>query len=111
MPLQIQRAIFFLEEFELQTNWYAQRAGEEVAYRWFAAVESTLFMLASQPEAGRQRKFPHKELAGLRSFRVIQPFNVFLIFYHATEDTLFAERLIHGARDLPRRLRQPPGED
>ncbi len=111
MTLQIQRAIFFVEDFELQANWYAQRAGEEVAYRWFAAVESTLFMLASQPEAGRERHFPHRELAGLRSFRVVQPFNVFLLFYRATQDALFVERLVHGARDLPRRLRQPPGAD
>jgi len=111
MPLQIQRAIFFIEDFDLQTNWYAQRGGEEVAYRWFAAVESTLFMLASQPDAGRERSFPHRELRGLCSFRVIQPFNVFLIFYRTTSDTLFAERLIHGARDLPRRLREPPGAD
>lgn len=111
MPLRIQRANFFLSDFDRQTEWYAKRAGEDIAYRWLAAVEATLFMLATRPEAGRERHFLHRELAGLRSFRVIQLFDKFLIFYRATGDELSAERLIHGARDLPRRLLQPPSAD
>jgi toxin ParE1/3/4 len=47
----------------------------------------------------------------LHSFRVEPPFNVHLIFYRVVDDALFAERLMHGARDLPRRLLEPPGLD
>jgi hypothetical protein len=32
-----------------------------------------------------------------------------LVFYRLTETELIAERLMHGARDLPRRLVEPPG--
>jgi len=32
-----------------------------------------------------------------------------LIFYRHDGERLFAERLMHGARDLPRRLVEPPG--
>jgi len=31
-----------------------------------------------------------------------------LIFYRFDRSTLYAERVIHGMRDLPRRLLQPP---
>jgi hypothetical protein len=34
-----------------------------------------------------------------------------LIFYRHDETTLYVERSIHGARDLPRRLTQPPAAD
>jgi len=33
-----------------------------------------------------------------------------LIFYRFNNETLFAEGVIHGARDLPWRLLQPPYE-
>jgi len=35
-------------------------------------------------------------------------FDRYLIFYHATEQTLFIERVLHGARDIGRIL---AGED
>ena len=31
------------------------------------------------------------------------------LFYRHDSAELFAERLMHGARDLPRRLADPPG--
>ncbi len=46
-------------------------------------------------------------LRELRSFRVNPPFGRFLLFYRVTNDTLEAWRLMHGARDLPRRLVEP----
>jgi plasmid stabilization system protein ParE len=35
----------------------------------------------------------------------------YLIFYRFDKDTLMPERVLHGARDLPRRLLQSPFED
>ena len=46
----------------------------------------------------------------MHSFRVLRPFHRFLIFYRYDTSTLFAERLIYGGRDLPRRLRESPYE-
>ena len=84
--------------------------GEEVAERYYAAVISTLRELSLQPGLGRRRQFRHPELKGLRSFRLRRPYGVHLIFYRHTDSELFAERIMHGARNLPRRLLEPPAE-
>ncbi len=85
----------------------------ERAKRWlgvfFDAVDSTLLGSTRQPGLGKATRFRHPELHGLRSFRVHAPFDAHLIFYRTTEHMLSVERLMHGARDLPRRLREPPG--
>jgi len=111
MTLTIQRSIFFVEDFDLQAEWYATHGDHEVAYRWLAAVETLLLMLATQPGVGRVRQFQHRELAGMRSFRVNPPFDKYVVFYRFNESTLYAERIVHGARDLPRRLLQRSGTD
>jgi hypothetical protein len=49
-------------------------------------------------------------LKGLRSIPVARPFQQILIFYRSTETMLQAVRLMDGARDLPRRLAEPPDE-
>jgi plasmid stabilization system protein ParE len=37
---------------------------------------------------------------------VVHPFEMLLIFYRANDEALDAVRLMHGARNLPRRLRE-----
>ena len=111
MSLLLHRSDYFNEDFDLQYRWYLREAGEEVAERYFAAVLANVRELARHPGLGRQRKFRGEALQGLRSFRVDRPFHRHLIFYHATENELFAERVMHGTRDLPRRLREVPGSD
>jgi plasmid stabilization system protein ParE len=37
-------------------------------------------------------------------------FGVHLIFYRADDEVLGIERILHRARDLPRRLLEPPGQ-
>jgi plasmid stabilization system protein ParE len=69
-------------------------------------VEATLESLTQTPGLGRQRFKDWPELADIRSFRVKSPFNRLLIFYRYDSQALYAERLSHGARDLPRRLLQ-----
>jgi len=77
--------------------------------RYLAAVHQTLDLLAVDPLLGRIRRFRHERLRGIRSFRVQPPFNKHVIFYRLDSNQLFAERVIHGARDLKRRLLQSPG--
>ncbi len=108
MKLVLHRSDYFNLDFDLQYRWYLKKAGLEVAERYLNALLLTLDELAMQPDLGRERHFRHRELAGIRTFRLVAPFSVHLIFYRHTETELWAERLMSGVRDLPRRLREPP---
>lgn len=108
MSLGLEKAKDFREDFMLQALWYVRQAGEEIARGFQKAVDATLHLLCTRPELGRLRRFRHPKLRGLRSFRLVRPFHRLLIFYRVSGQTLQAVRLMHGARDLPRRLAQPP---
>src|SRR5438093_5570543 len=111
MSLRLQKADAFLEDFTLQALWYVREAGHDVARRFQKAVDSSLRLLCEQPGLGRLRCFHHPKLRSLRSFPVERPFQRFLIFYRAGGVTLQAVRLMDGARDLHRRLAEPPGSE
>lgn len=108
MSQRFRRNPFFTADVQKEFAWYWDEAGEEVAWRFEAAVERTLLAIAQQPGLGRERRFRNPVLRGLRSFRVEPPFTELLIFYRLEGDTIEAWRLMHGARDLPRRLAKPP---
>lgn len=108
MSLSLQRARFFVRDFELQADWYVQVAGGAVAGRYLQALDATLQLLCLQPGLGRPRRFRHPRLKGIRSFRVRPPFDRHLIFYRFDNTILYAERVVHGGRDLPRRLIESP---
>jgi plasmid stabilization system protein ParE len=108
MSLALHRSDDFNADFDLQYRWYLREAGEEIAERYLAAVISRLRDLAQHPGAGRERKFRHEELKGMRSFVLARPFHRHIIFYRVVNDTLSAERILHGMRDLPQRLREAP---
>jgi plasmid stabilization system protein ParE len=107
MNLTLHRADAFNADFDQQHRWYLEKVGEELAERFLKAVENTLQSLSSQPDLGRRRKFRHPALARIHSFQVKSPFQKILIFYRHNATELSAERLMHGARDLPRRLSEP----
>ena len=111
MSLSLKRADFFVRDFKLQAAWYVEKAGEEIAERYLQALEATLDRLCLQPGSGRLRRFHHPKLKGLHSFRVSPPFDRHLVFYRFDHSALYAERVIHGMRDLPRRLLQVPEQD
>lgn len=67
--------------------------------------------LGAHPEAGVEYHHPHPELTGLRRIPRDAPFGRFLAFYRVTADEVRAARLLHGMRDLPRRLLDPPGAE
>ena len=108
MSLTVQRGSFFTADFERQFAWYLDKAGAELAWQFQAALDSFLRRISNQPDLGRRRHFRHPTLQQLRSYQVERPFNKVLIFYRVEADTLRVLRLMHGARDLPRRLAQPP---
>jgi plasmid stabilization system protein ParE len=99
----------FTADAQKQFAWYWDKAGEDVAWKFAASVEQTILSLTRQPELGSLRRFKHPFLHGLRSFRVEPPFGRMLLFYRADEQEVEFWRLMHGARDLSRRLLEPPG--
>jgi plasmid stabilization system protein ParE len=111
MSLRIQRSEWFIGDLEHYAAWYDREAGWEVAERYLRSVVITLTRLAEMPDIGRLTFFPAAELRGLRCWPVERPFNKHLIFYRHNEETLYAERIVHGARDLPKSLTNPPAAE
>jgi len=111
MNLFVEKSPLFHADVTKQFGWYFDEAGEELAWRFFRTVDLMLLKLSRQPDLGRVRHFRNSLLHGLRSFRVQPPFHRLLIFYRHGVAALIAERLMHGARDLPRRLVEPPGSN
>ena len=111
MSLAVQKASAFTADFENLFVWYVAEAGVEVAWRLQMSLDFSLGKLSIRPDLGRPRHFQHPKLSGLRSFPVERPFGNILIFYRANEDVLVAVRLMHGARNLPRRLRESPSSN
>ena len=104
----IQKGGDFIVDFENVFAWYVDKAGVEVARRFQMALDKSLAKLSLRPDLGRPRHFQHPKLRGLRSFPVEPSFESLLIFYRANDEALDAVRLMHGARNLPRRLRESP---
>ena len=108
-PLRL--SSWFEQDVARQTLWYLTRAGAAVALAFGEKVDSTLARIAEFPESGVEKKYPQPELAGLRFLPLDEPFGRFLVFYRVLADELSVERLMHGTRDLPRRLLDPPGTE
>ena len=111
MNLRVQRSEWFLGDLEHYAAWYDREAGWEIAERYLQAVAATLARLAAIPTLGHGTNFEAPELGELRCLPVEKPFQKHLLFYRFNETMIFAERAVHSARDLPRRLRQPPGNE
>lgn len=108
MSLRVRRSNWFIGDLEHYAAWYLKEASWEVAERYLRAIDSTLVRLADMPDCGRSVRFASPLLQNLRCFPVERPFEKHLIFYRHDGSTLFVERAVHGARDLPRRLTEPP---
>jgi toxin ParE1/3/4 len=91
-----------------QYCWYHDNASPGVAERFLEAFDATVKKLGELPSLGRLRHFTSPRLAGIRSATVGGRFSVHLIFYRDHGDSLSVERVIHGTRDLERRLAEPP---
>jgi len=108
MSRAIQKGCDFTADFENLFAWYVEKADADVARRFQKALDHSLVKLSALPDLGWPRHFRHPKLRGLRSFLVEHPFDKLLIFYRANDEILDAVRLMHGARNLPRRLLEPP---
>jgi plasmid stabilization system protein ParE len=109
MKLSLHRADDFNSDFRHQYDWYLHEASEDIAENFLEAVQSTLQRLLTHPDLGRKLKYRNPKLSNIQLFRVDAPFHRLSIFYRHDGKVLSVERLMHGARDLPRRLTEPPG--
>jgi plasmid stabilization system protein ParE len=108
MSLRITRSDWSLGDLEHYAAWHDREAGWGIAERYLHAVAASLKRLSEEPTMGHPARFDAPELADLLCAAVEKPFNKHLIFYRFDRTHLFAERAVHGARDLPRRLQEPP---
>ena len=99
------------QDLALQHAWYAREAGIDIAERYLSCFRRTVEELARKPDLGRPRRFRSKRLQHIRSCPVTAPFRVHLIFYRVEGECLVVFRVMHGMRDLPRRLIEPPGSE
>ncbi len=104
MSLVLSRSDDFWADLLRQVDWYRDNTSSEIAERYIDAVELTLDALIKAPGMGRSRFVGWPELAGIRSWKVQRPYQRHLIFYRFDANELFAERILHGSRDLPRVL-------
>jgi plasmid stabilization system protein ParE len=111
MSLPIWHSSRFEQDVVGQTEWYLTRAGAAVAIEFGDKVDAVLRRLGEFPESGVEWRRPEPELAGLRFIPVDDPFDRFLIFYRVAGGEVRLARLMHGMRDLPHRLLEPPGAE
>lgn len=99
----------FISDVEQQFEWYAVNAGWEIAERYLTTVETTTRLLEQHPHLGPRGGFIHQRLQNWRFFVVFRPFNKHVLFYEVVGNDVLLRRAMHGHRDLPKRLLEPPG--
>ena len=87
----------FLLDLAEELNWLNQKAGPEVAERWYEAVCGSIEQVRRQPELGRPRR--DLKPAGVRSWRV-KGFARWLLFYLDRPDAVVVLRLRQGTMNL-----------
>jgi len=90
---------------ERQFEWYALNAGWEVADRYAKGVEATARLIGQHPRLGPRAGFTHPRLRAWRFFVSSGPSTM---FYEVVGEDVVLRRIMHGQRDLPRRLLKPP---
>jgi plasmid stabilization system protein ParE len=104
MPLKVRISADAERDLEKQYNWYGKHADADVAERYKLAFDASVEALISHPELGTAKYYTAARLSGMRSYACRDPFEKHMIFYRADASELSIERVMHGARDLPRRL-------
>src|ERR1700733_1367925 len=107
--MSVRKTHEFLADVEQQSEWYALHANWEIADRYLDAVEATAQLIERHPQLGPLGGFKHQRLRDWRFFVVFRPFHKHLLFYEVAEEMVVLHRSMHGHRNLPKRLMEPPG--
>lgn len=79
----------------------------EAAVRFERSFRRQCEMLIAFPYSGRAREFRGRAVRGLRSVPLTD-FTSWLVFYRVRRDAVDVVRVLHGARDLRRALKDRP---
>ena len=85
------------EEDLLEIASYICQDNTAAAERWLERIAETLKLLSEMPAAGRLRP---RLAPNLRSF----PIGNYVLFYHPLSDGIQLVRVLHGARNIQRKL-------
>ena len=85
---------------------YLAEARAAVALAFIEALEEAFRRMGEHPASGSPRYARELDLPGLRS-SVVRGFP-YLVFYVEREADIDVWRVLHGARDIPAWLREPP---
>jgi toxin ParE1/3/4 len=107
--MSLSKSDVFIADIEMQFESYTQEAGWQVAEAYLSAVEATCRLLEKHPQIGPVGRFTHPRLRHWRFFVLLRPFNKHLVFYETVGENVIMRRAMHGRRNLPRRLLEPPG--
>jgi plasmid stabilization system protein ParE len=98
--MQVVKRPRFLLDLAEELIWLNQRAGAEVADRWYESLLATIDDLKRHPHLGRERR--GLKPTGIRSWRM-KRFPRWLIFYSiADHGALVFLRVRYGTMNLPR---------
>jgi len=93
----VKRPQFLLDLAEELTN-LNNKAGSDIAERWYQSLEMTVQQLKTHPYIGRKRLDLKPE--GIRSWR-LKKYSRWLIFYFVRENDLILLRVRYASMDLP----------
>lgn len=94
---------------EEAVDFYRSEDGPDLAVRFAESLERAYDHLGDQPAPGSPRYGHELDLPGVRTWPV-RPFP-HLVFYLEREEQIDIWRVLHGNRDIPRRLREPESSD
>ncbi len=106
--MSVRKSDDFIADVERQFEWYAVNADWDIAELYLATVEAACDLLARHPHLGALAKFSQPRLHDWRFLVVSRPFQKHILFYEISGDDVLLRRAMHGHRDLPRRLVEPP---
>jgi plasmid stabilization system protein ParE len=106
--MSVRKSDDFIADVERQYEWYVRNADQDVAEHYLVAVEATCRLLAQHPQLGPRGGFTNPRLRDWRFFVVFRPFKKHVLFYEVIGDDVVMRRAMHGHRDLPQRLLEPP---
>ena len=89
-------------------EYYLSDAGTAVAEAFIDAVEEAFRHVGQRPASGSPRYAHGLDIPGLR-FRSAGKFP-YPVFYVERETAVEVWRILHGARDIPARMREPNGD-
>jgi plasmid stabilization system protein ParE len=98
----------FISDVERQFEWYVTTASWEVGELYLDAVEATCHLLNAHPLLGPPLRATHPRLQTWRFMVMFRPFQRHLLFYEVRDTDVILRRAMHGHRNLPRRLLEPP---